>query len=170
MLVYATVQSRVQSIRNTRPCITGHPVSNPWITCVYKCIVYCVLYTIRFNLTKHSLINILCQVARHYTHGDRYLYKYSAWSLLYFRFQQIVRSIIWKAQFAAKFTPTAIHKKQSEWGLFWRISQTLGAGFSKQNYYEKIDRNQRKNIKNYKNWSARGNLKKKRNVKINIPH
>ena len=70
LLVYANVQSRLQGTRNTRPCISGHPVSNPWITSVYKCIVYCVLYTIRFNLTKHSLINLLCQVARHYTHGD----------------------------------------------------------------------------------------------------
>ena len=35
---------------------------------------------------------------------------------------------------------------ESEWGLFWRISQTLDVGFSKQNYEEKIDKNQRKNI------------------------
>ena len=36
---------------------------------------------------------------------------------------------------------------ESEWDLFKRISQTQFVGFSKQNYYEKIYKNQRKNFK-----------------------
>ena len=45
-------------------------------------------------------------------------------------------------------------------GIVLRFSQTRDAGFSKQNYYKKIDKNQRKNIKITKHHRQGGNLKK----------
>ena len=41
-------------------------------------------------------------------------------------------------------------------GIVLRLSQTRDAGFSKQNYYEKIDKNQRKNIKISKHYRQGG--------------
>ena len=41
------------------------------------------------------------------------------------------------------------------------LSQTRDAGFSKQNYYEKIDKNHRKNIKIAKHYQQGGQFEKK---------
>ena len=48
------------------------------------------------------------------------------------------------------------------------LSQTREAGFSKQNYYEKFDKNQRKNIKitKHSRIGKGGNLKKKKCKKL----
>ena len=45
-------------------------------------------------------------------------------------------------------------------GIVQMLSKTRDAGFSKQNYCEKIDKHQRKNIKITKHYRQGGNLKK----------
>ena len=53
---------------------------------------------------------------------------------------------------------------ESEGDLFNRISQTKFAGLSKQNYHEKIDKNQRKISKLQKLIGKGGNMKKRKKM------
>ena len=75
-----------------------------------------------------------------------------------------------KMSFAATFEMSGYRKyifiNESERDLFKRKSQTLFARFSNQNYDEKIDKNQRKNIKITKIDRQGGNFKKTKCKKL----